>query len=65
MSGGSYAGDGAYPASYYAASAHPAPPRPPLAGEVETDVCVVGAGFTGLSAALGEHIDTIVAEAAE
>lgn len=52
MSGGSYAGDGAYPASYYAASANPAPPRPALAGEVETDVCVVGAGFTGLSAAL-------------
>lgn len=47
-----YAGSGAYPASYYAASAHPAPPRPALAGEVETDVCVVGAGYTGLSAGL-------------
>lgn len=47
-----YAGAGAYPASYYAASANPAPPRPALAGEVETDVCVVGAGYTGLSAAL-------------
>lgn len=41
-----------YPQSYYAASANPAPPRPALAGEVVTDVCVVGAGFTGLSAAL-------------
>ena len=41
-----------YPQSYYAASANPAPARPPLAGEVEADVCVVGAGFTGLSAAL-------------
>lgn len=41
-----------YPDSYYAASANPAPERPPLAGEVAADVCVVGAGFTGLSAAL-------------
>jgi gamma-glutamylputrescine oxidase len=45
-------GSGAYPASYYAATAHPAPARPPLAGEVTAEVCVVGAGFTGLSAAL-------------
>lgn len=44
--------DAAYPASYYAASANPAPPRPALEGEVAADVCVVGAGFTGLSAAL-------------
>ncbi len=42
----------AYPDSYYAATAHPAPARPALAGEVEAEVCVVGAGFTGLSAAL-------------
>ena len=41
-----------YPRSYYAASANPAPERPPLAGEVRAEVCVVGAGFTGLSAAL-------------
>ena len=41
-----------YPDSYYAATAHPAPARPALAGEVEAEVCVVGAGFTGLSAAL-------------
>lgn len=45
------AGDG-YPASYYAATAHPAPPRPALSGETRADVCVVGAGYTGLSAAL-------------
>ncbi|WP_033955303.1 NAD(P)/FAD-dependent oxidoreductase, partial [Pseudomonas aeruginosa] len=37
---------------YYAASANPAPPRPELQGEVETDVCVIGAGYTGLSTAL-------------
>jgi gamma-glutamylputrescine oxidase len=41
-----------YPQSYYAASANPAPPRPQLQGEVETDVCVIGAGYTGLSSAL-------------
>lgn len=42
----------AYPASYYAATAAPAPARPPLQDQREADVCVVGAGFTGLSAAL-------------
>ncbi|OCR22130.1 gamma-glutamylputrescine oxidoreductase [Pseudomonas syringae] len=41
-----------YPQSYYAASANSAPPRPQLQGEVETDVCVIGAGYTGLSSAL-------------
>jgi gamma-glutamylputrescine oxidase len=42
----------AYPHSYYAASANPVPPRPALGGEVEADVCVIGAGYTGLSTAL-------------
>ncbi len=41
-----------YPQSYYAFSANPAPQRPPLIGEHETDVCVIGAGYTGLSTAL-------------
>lgn len=41
-----------YPGSYYAASANPAPPRPPLEGAITPEVAVVGAGFTGLSAAL-------------
>lgn len=41
-----------YPSSYYAASANPVPARPELQGEVETDVCVIGAGYTGLSTAL-------------
>ncbi|WP_454255513.1 NAD(P)/FAD-dependent oxidoreductase [Pseudomonas sp. Marseille-Q8238] len=41
-----------YPHSYYAASANPVPPRPELQGECETDVCVIGAGYTGLSTAL-------------
>lgn len=38
--------------SYYAASATPSPPRPPLQGEQDADVCIVGAGYTGLSAGL-------------
>ncbi|WP_061242371.1 FAD-binding oxidoreductase [Ectopseudomonas composti] len=42
----------AYPQSYYAASATPVPQRPALQGEVETDVCIIGAGYTGLSTAL-------------
>ena len=41
-----------YPQSYYAASANAVPERPRLEGEVETDVCVIGAGYTGLSSAL-------------
>lgn len=41
-----------YVASYYAASAHPAPGRPALAGSVDCDVCVVGAGIAGCSTAL-------------
>lgn len=40
------------PDSYYAASANPSPPRPPFAGEAAPEVCIVGAGFTGLSAAI-------------
>lgn len=39
-------------ASYYAATAHPAPVRPALRGEVRAQVCVVGAGFSGLATAL-------------
>jgi gamma-glutamylputrescine oxidase len=41
-----------YVASYYAASAHAAPARPALAGSIDCDVCVVGAGIGGCSAAL-------------
>lgn len=43
---------GEYPPSYYAATALPFPAQPALAGEAAADVCVVGAGYTGLSAAL-------------
>jgi gamma-glutamylputrescine oxidase len=49
-----YANDrnGEYPASWYAATAHPARRHDPLRGETRADVCVVGGGYTGLSAAL-------------
>lgn len=43
---------GEYPPSWYAATAHDAPRHPALTGETRADVCVVGAGYTGLSAAL-------------
>lgn len=44
---------GEYPPSWYAATiADPLPPLPPLRGQVTADVCVVGAGYLGLSAAL-------------
>ncbi|MBI6628923.1 NAD(P)/FAD-dependent oxidoreductase [Pontibaca salina] len=61
---GSYAGDGSHTTSYYAASANPAPKRPVLIGDHEIDICVVGAGYSGLSTALhlaekGYHVAII------
>jgi gamma-glutamylputrescine oxidase len=38
--------------SYYAATEHPFEAAPPLRNEVETDVLVIGGGYTGLHAAL-------------
>ena len=38
--------------SWYAASAKDRRVRPALEGETEADVCIIGAGFTGISAAL-------------
>src|SRR6056297_3234216 len=43
---------GEYPQSWYAATANTLPPFHKLRGEVRADVCIVGAGYTGLSAAL-------------
>jgi gamma-glutamylputrescine oxidase len=48
----SYAGNGEHTGSYYAASANPAPLRPSLQGLHETEICVLGAGYSGLSTAL-------------
>ena len=49
-----YANDvrGQYPRSWYAATAHPLDRFPMLKGDHTADVCIVGGGFTGLSAAL-------------
>ncbi len=54
-------GDG----NWYAAAANQAPEFPPLAGDVSADVCVVGAGFTGLGAAmtLASRAKVVVLEA--
>jgi len=41
-----------FPASYYAATTHIPPERPFLRGQITADVCIVGAGYTGLMAAL-------------
>jgi gamma-glutamylputrescine oxidase len=51
MPGPSPAGAG-YPASWYAATARGLKLRPPLSGQVSADACVIGGGYTGLSAAL-------------
>ena len=39
-------------ASWYAATANDKTVRPTLDGAFEADVCIIGAGFTGISAAL-------------
>ncbi|CAO3411425.1 NAD(P)/FAD-dependent oxidoreductase [Azospirillum largimobile] len=49
-------------------TAPPAPPTAPLAGSVKADVVIVGAGYTGLSAALHlaeSGVDAVVVEAVE
>jgi len=38
--------------SYYADSRHDNDDRPALNGELDVDVCIIGAGFTGISSAL-------------
>lgn len=43
---------GEYPPSYYAATRADFAPLPPLQGAARADVCVIGGGYTGLSAAL-------------
>jgi gamma-glutamylputrescine oxidase len=41
----------AYGQSWYAATMVQAPPRPPLASDLDVDVCVIGGGLAGLTAA--------------
>ena len=55
-----------YPNSYYAATAVGVHDHPPLHGAHRADVCVIGAGFTGLSAALNlaeQGLDVVLLEA--
>ncbi|MDG1430777.1 MAG: FAD-binding oxidoreductase, partial [Paracoccaceae bacterium] len=44
--------DGEYPDSWYAATSDFLPAQHPLTGDERVDVCVIGGGYTGLSAAL-------------
>src|SRR5690606_38879033 len=44
--------DTPYPPSWYADSATHLAPLPALEGDVEADVCILGAGYAGLTAAL-------------
>lgn len=43
---------GQYPDSWYGATATPLADFPSLKGRIKADVCIIGAGYTGLSAAL-------------
>ncbi len=64
----SYAGDGSYPPSYYAASRSIIRQTKKLEGDVTADIVVVGAGYSGLSTALhlAEHgFKVVVVEGAE
>lgn len=57
---------GAYPSSYYAASAKLSLNLNSQVGEEDADVCIIGAGFSGLSAALhlaGKGLKVVVLEA--
>jgi len=63
-----YANDqrGAYPESWYAATAKPLDPFPELRGETHADVCIIGGGYTGLSTALhlaNAGVDVVLLEA--
>ncbi|MBS9477102.1 NAD(P)/FAD-dependent oxidoreductase [Ancylobacter radicis] len=56
-----------HPKSWYAATARHLSPFPALAGTVRADVCVIGGGYTGLSAALHlaeAGLDVVLLEAA-
>ncbi|MBU1175763.1 MAG: FAD-binding oxidoreductase [Alphaproteobacteria bacterium] len=44
--------EGEHPRSYFAASAGMAPELVPIEGDARTEICIIGGGYTGLSAAL-------------
>jgi glycine/D-amino acid oxidase-like deaminating enzyme len=55
-----------YPDSYYVATATQLQERPVHSGNLRADVCIIGAGFTGLSAAVNlaeQGLDVVVLEA--
>ncbi len=55
-----------YPASYYVATAKEMVEYPELPGDESADVCVIGGGFTGVSAALNlaeKGLDVVLLEA--
>lgn len=57
---------GQYPDSYYAATANGMAAHPSLDTDIGCDVCIVGAGYTGLSAALHcaeRGLDTVLLDA--
>jgi gamma-glutamylputrescine oxidase len=57
-----------HPDSYYVATANAMPEHPTLRGSVDTDVCVIGGGFTGASAALHlaeRNFDVVLLEATQ
>ena len=57
---------GALPDSWYAATANIAADRPTLKGQMTADVCIIGAGYTGLSAArhlAAKGLDVVVVDA--
>ena len=57
---------GEHALSWYAETAGPLPDHPPLLGETRTDVCVIGGGYAGLSAALHlaeRGLDVVLLEA--
>jgi len=56
------------PPSLYADTARPAPDTPPLDGDRNASVAIIGGGFTGLSAALHlaeQGTDVVLLEANE
>ena len=57
---------GAYPASYYAATATALDEFPVAMGDITCDIAIIGAGYSGLSAALNlsrEGFDVVVLNA--